>query len=181
MRIELRVPTLDRALMGVLLRAFAQRYPVSVIGRASGTWIEATIPDTKPALDDALSALVACNVLILRRLAALGVRVPSLYASGVRYVREPVGREWWQTVVDNLDEHEGDCEDLACHRAAELIVGGELGARAETIRTARHTFHAITRRADGTLEDPAAVLGMRPLSARQRARALLEVHQHEAP
>ncbi len=45
---------------------------------------------------------------------------PTLYTSGVRYEAEPIGREDWQDVLTTLRRGNGDCEDLASWRAAEL-------------------------------------------------------------
>ena len=69
--------------------------------------------------------------------------------SGVRYQREPFGREWWQTALDNFTEGEGDCEDLASHRAAELNVFDGEPARTIAMHTGERSFHAVVRRADG--------------------------------
>ena len=48
---------------------------------------------------------------------------------------------------------EGDCEDLAGYRAAELRMVGE-PARVKIVPTSRGSYHAIVERGDGSLEDP---------------------------
>jgi hypothetical protein len=93
-------------------------------------WITLRVPDHPMALDAALEGLVRVNVSQLLGLAMRGVRLPTLYESGIKYGAEPAGREWWQTIADNfaeLKKYAGkdrksytDCEDLAGHRAAEL-------------------------------------------------------------
>ena len=47
------------------------------------------------------------------------IRVP-LYQSGVRYAREPIGSEVWQTALETQQLGKGDCEDLVAWRVAEL-------------------------------------------------------------
>ena len=95
----------------------------------------------------------------------------SLYDSGIRYVEEPPGRDDWQDIAETLERQEGDCEDLACWRVAELRV--RLGERAAThVVTVQDlpdprtgdvvtTYHIAVRRADGRLEDPSRLLGMK--------------------
>lgn len=46
---------------------------------------------------------------------------PPLYQSGVRYRAEPSGDERWLSVPHVLAAGLGDCEDLGCWRAAELV------------------------------------------------------------
>jgi hypothetical protein len=159
--IELRIPARDAAALAVALGGFAQLgLRLELNARESGDWITAVVPNDQPSLNAALGVLQSVSALQLARAKHAGVRMPYLYESGVRYVREPRGREWWQTVADNLYMLEGDCEDLATHRAAELNVYTGEPARAETIRTGPRTFHAIVVRANGQIEDPSAKLGM---------------------
>jgi hypothetical protein len=106
-----------------------------------------------------LEGVVAANYVVMeaaRRL--IGPHVfPPLYESGIRYAREAPGRESWQFAHELLETREGDCEDLACYRAAELRLDGE-PAIAEVVRTPRRSFHAVVRRADGRIEDPSKIL-----------------------
>jgi hypothetical protein len=113
-----------------------------------------------------LAALVRCNVLQLRQGVVVdGKRrpLPSLYSSGVRYKAEPKGRESWQDAPTTLQVGHGDCEDLAAWRAAELRLQGE-NAQACLHRRigpdGASLMHAVVRRADGSIEDPSAKLGM---------------------
>jgi len=124
------------------------------------------IPDLPQALNEALEGLVRVNVKMLLAAFRAGRPVPPLYTLGVRYKREPVPREWWQTVADNVVEKWLDCEDAAGHRAAELRVGGILAgipypARAVCRRTGPKSYHAIVEHPDGRTEDPSRVLGMK--------------------
>jgi len=91
-------------------------------------------------------------------------QTPKLYESGIVYKREPAGRENWQDIGTNLKELEADCEDLACHRAAELYVfGHDKRVRPYLVyRTFGKAtlYHVKVKHGNGTLEDPSAKLGM---------------------
>ena len=69
---------------------------------------------------------ILLNALYLSDCAILRARpnIPRLYdtATGVRYQREPRGQEDWKDIPSIIRDHHGDCEDLACWRAAELTV-----------------------------------------------------------
>lgn len=92
--------------------------------------------------------------------------IPRLYDSGVRYKREPVCRingrermcEEFVTAPLVVARGVGDCDDLGGYRAAELKLAGE-DARAFARRSAAG-WHVVVRRADGSIEDPSAKLGM---------------------
>ena len=123
------------------------------------------VPDLPVALNGALEGLVRVNVALLRAALRVGRPVPPLYSLGIRYKREPVPREWWQTIADNLTERVADCEDLAAHRAAEcrlagLLIGIPYPARAVAIRTGKNTYHAVVKHPNGRIEDPSRALGM---------------------
>lgn len=83
---------------------------------------------------------------------------PALYESGVRYQRER-DREEWRTVPVLLARRTGDCEDLACWRAAELRVAG-IDARAVVYKAAPRLWHVVVKLPDGSTEDPSRELGM---------------------
>jgi len=88
---------------------------------------------------------------------------PALYRAGVRYEREPEGQERWLSIPHVLAQRWGDCEDLACWRAAELVLAGERTAR--PVFKSRwsprgHLYHILVERADGSIEDPSRKLGM---------------------
>jgi len=107
-----------------------------------------------------LEALVATNEGFLTQ----HPTTPALYASGVVYVEEPPGRDHWQDIPRTIELREGDCEDLACWRIAELRVRGLEYARPFV----RHQvigsivlYHVAVLRGDGQIEDPSKTLGMR--------------------
>lgn len=168
MRIELRILHGDAAALQLARRGFAR---LGVTSRErekhDGRWFAVQVPERK--LDGALGVLQGLSELQLSR-AAMAGPVPSLYGAGVRYQREPLGREWWQTAHDNFSEGEGDCEDLASHRAAELNVFHGEPARTIAVRTGARSFHAVVERADGSIEDPSLALGMMPSGSRRRRR-----------
>jgi hypothetical protein len=88
---------------------------------------------------------------------------PKLYASGVRYRREPRGLEQWLSVPEVIARGYGDCEDLAAWRVAELRSQGEhatFGVSGQQRDNGKWTFHITVHRGDGTPEDPSRRLGM---------------------
>ena len=88
-------------------------------------------------------------------------RIPRLYASGVRYRREPLGQESWQLPTVTLQARSGDCEDLAAWRAAELVVTGEDRRAKAVVRIVRAgLMHCVVLRGNGAIEDPSKILGM---------------------
>ena len=101
----------------------------------------------------ALRGLTAVNREVLRE-----GQLPSIYASGVRYQPEALGQENWQRADETFARGFGDCEDLATWRAAELQLDGEVGAYADVVQTGARKYHAVVRRADGSIEDPSRAL-----------------------
>ena len=111
-----------------------------------------------------LGQLTAANVYYLRQAAAAGAPFAPLYASGVRYEREhergPLERpERWRTIPVLHARRIGDCEDLACARAAELQQRG-IDAQPELIHAAPGLWHIVVRLPGGRMEDPSRRLGM---------------------
>lgn len=115
---------------------------------------------TQGLLGHLTEALTQIDVELLRT----QPRPTSLYDSGVRYAREPSGAERWASVPLVLARGAGDCEDLACWRAAELRLRGDAAARvvstAQQLSATRRLFHVLVRHGDGRLEDPSRRLGM---------------------
>lgn len=106
--------------------------------------------------------MTAWNVRQMQR-----AKFPPLYESGTIYEREilcthagvtGICEEWW-TTAELLRRKSGDCEDLSCTLAAQYIIAGETKARARAKRSSIG-WHIQVRRADGTIEDPSAALGM---------------------
>src|SRR5262249_32131497 len=90
-------------------------------------------------------------------------KTPRLYESGVFYQAEPAGQENWQDIPTTLKIGSGDCEDLACWRAAELTEREGIPAR--PVYRWRHRpgltiYHIVVRLPDGSIEDPSRKLGM---------------------
>lgn len=105
-------------------------------------------------------ALIAANVAYLKA----HPDTPRLYDSGVRYAEEAPGSDDWQDIPEMLARGDGDCEDLACWRIAELRVrDGEHAIPFLKCAERRHVmlYHVAVRRMDGSYEDPSRVLGMR--------------------
>jgi hypothetical protein len=107
-----------------------------------------------------LRAVIAANLYHLRA----RPETPRLYKSGVRYERER-NTEEWLSIPEVLARKAGDCEDLACWRAAELIHLGETTAEVvivwrKKVAPGRRTYHVVVRRASGEIEDPSGRLGM---------------------
>lgn len=118
-------------------------------------------PPDPEALEALAEGLVRLNQYYLKRWLSAGVDVPWLYESGAVYRRETPGEEWWETASDVLgiaSHLEGDCEDMANFRTAELRVRLGENARTRVVPTKRGSFHAIVQRGDGSMEDPSRIL-----------------------
>ena len=116
---------------------------------------------------NALDALTLWNVAYLRRHPGM----PALYEASVSYARETRPREDWLPVPLVYRRGEGDCEDLACWRAAELQLRG-IAARAIPHRSSTG-WHIVVLLPGGRIEDPSAELGMgreRPRGKRRGVR-----------
>lgn len=114
-----------------------------------------------PTVDEVSAALCGLTALARVQLDAAeraGAPVPALYASGVRYQREP-GTEVWMGPRDVLRRGYGDCEDLAAWRAAELQRQG-IQARAICYAPRPLLIHCVVQLPDGRREDPSRALGM---------------------
>lgn len=108
-----------------------------------------------------LHMMTEWNVFLMRRL-----NVPPLYRAGVRYIREDyesIYPEDWLDCIEIMSQGGGDCEDLACYRAAELRVRGERARTAfhrKRMPDGGQLVHIFVERANGALEDPSRLLGM---------------------
>ncbi len=116
------------------------------------------VPRLPITLEAVAESLTAVNYMLMTAAGNRGREVPLLYESGIVYRREPPGREWWETVADLLRVGEGDCEDLAAYRAAELRYRYGVPARVRIYRTQRGTYHAVVQYPDGAIEDPSRIL-----------------------
>jgi hypothetical protein len=113
-----------------------------------------------------MEALCRINQGEIRHQQSLGKPFKPLYESGIYYLREPPGQENWQDIYRNFQLGNGDCEDLACHRIAELREVFKIPAAPfVTFRLVEgsYRFHAILRAQTGSgwrWEDPSRKLGM---------------------
>lgn len=103
-------------------------------------------------------ALTSLDMVYLRAHPA----TPTLYQSGVRYLRDRPDQEDWQTVPEVLFRGGADCKSLAAWRAAELRIRGipafcQFRWRGKEDRA---TFHIEVQYPDGRIEDPSKILGM---------------------
>jgi hypothetical protein len=117
----------------------------------------------------ALRILLNALFLIDRLYLKMHPETVGLHLSGVRYEEEPPGREDWQDIPTTLARRNGDCEDLATWRAAELTEQLHVNAYPTFIWKQRPTganlYHIQTSfhdTATGRLitEDPSRDLGM---------------------
>lgn len=125
-----------------------------------------------------MEALVRINQSHIRQFRALAKEkkvpapYPLIYRSGVHYEPE-AGTEDWLDIPNILDARGGtfpgpwgDCEDLACWRAAELREDPYKPVKAKPFAKWRrkpdgaYAYHALVLLPDGRLEDPSLVLGM---------------------
>lgn len=111
------------------------------------------VPTERQALVAALELLCALNLLYLKS----HPKSPLLFDSGIRYKREPRGVESWQTYEQMLVSKQGDCEDLASARVAEIRFRG-LYAEPWPVCNNR-LWHVYVKTSKG-LEDPSKRLGM---------------------
>lgn len=118
-------------------------------------------PLSHASLKTLLMSLMHVDCLYLRA----NKDTPLLYQSGVKYQEEPPGQEDWQDIPTTLKLGIGDCEDLACWRAAELRERYNIMAEPTFIWKVRpnggYLYHIQVRYPDGRIEDPSRALGMR--------------------
>lgn len=111
-----------------------------------------------------LEAVVMANRIQLRLAESRGTPLPSIYACGVKFMREPRGTETFVDIRRVLERGGGDCAHLAAWRCAELLEQGENAAIAVEYRINRkkrsRVFHVVVRRENQEIEDPSLALGM---------------------
>jgi hypothetical protein len=133
-------------------------------GAANGEWLRRS-----RMLATAIKPLLDATVQINRQYLRDFPQTPSLYTSGVRYRQEPKsltrrGIEDFAIIPRILQRGFGDCDDLVPYRVSELIERHGEPARIRIIwkRTPRgKLYHIQVRRADGKVEDPSRILGMK--------------------
>jgi hypothetical protein len=102
------------------------------------------------------------------------MKLPPLYESGIRFEYEPThgsGDEDFATPLDTLERGWGDCDDLVIYRLCELyaptvsftqkgnpvVVDSRAGGC--SCEWTGESMHVQVRLRNGTLEDPAVLLG----------------------
>ena len=113
---------------------------------------------TDHALGTLLDALTIIDAQQLREF-----NIPLLYQSGVRYSHD--GRDDpWRDALSTFAAMDGDCEDFACWRAAELQVRFGIQAWPCFVRKqlagGKQMIHVFVRLPGGRFEDPSRILGM---------------------
>lgn len=108
------------------------------------------------ALNIFCRCLCAYNVKWLRE----HPETPPLYQSGVRYVEQPIGVEQFKPIPLVLAAGQGDCNQLAPWRAAEIRVRNGIKALPEVKQMGPKLFHVFVRLPNGEVEDTSARLGM---------------------
>jgi len=131
---------------------FRPRYRLRSFGRH--------LPLNLAILHVLLGTLVAVNRLILRTVPGL----PSIYRSGVRYVRDQPGQEDWCDLLECLKQGFADCKSFAAWRVAELRENGVPArcdiAEPRLLPGGLLLYHIRVRWPDGHIEDPSIALGM---------------------
>ena len=116
--------------------------------------------ETLEVVQIAVAALFQADVAWLRR----HPDAPRLRDARIPYVAEPRGEERFQDVVATIRRGRGDCEDLACWLAAEMVVRDGIQARPEVWwrkgPAGDDLFHVVVRLPDGSLRDPSREAGM---------------------
>lgn len=91
-------------------------------------------------------------------------KIVPLYSGAIRYEREPLRRENWQSAYTTATRGKGDCEDLAAYRVAELRAKGILAF--PVVRQINPSLRHVTvryldpRTKAWVHEDPSKKLGM---------------------
>jgi hypothetical protein len=116
-------------------------------------------------LHELLELLVGFNLDYLR----VHPDAPDVYDAGVAWREEAPFQEEWLSIPWALQRGaQGealDCEDLCCWRVGHLRFAGERAARCVpsyqgTDHQGDDLWHVQVQRADGSVEDPSALLGM---------------------
>jgi hypothetical protein len=119
--------------------------------------------DSRVRSEQALRVLLDALFTIDRQWLRSNPNAPRIYSSGVFYRAEPIGEERWRDIPSVLREGWGDCEDLACWRAAELVEREGIAARPSyrwRRRPGISIYHIVVRLPNGRIEDPSRKLGM---------------------
>lgn len=89
--------------------------------------------------------------------------IPDLYSGAIRYQREPLRREHWQSARETVQRGVGDCEDLSAYLIAQYRARGVLAFPiVEQVNPSLRHVLVRVQRPDGSwqTEDPSKRLGM---------------------
>ncbi|HEY6726635.1 MAG TPA: hypothetical protein VI197_21520 [Polyangiaceae bacterium] len=135
--------------------------------------IQIAVPEehvSKPVLDGALEAVTRLNEQLIKD--GVSPTADQLIARGAIWRPEPPGQEHFDHGGIIAKRGEGDCDDWAPLKAAQLRVTGEdPGARAVVKRSGEKRWHALVLRSDGSYDDPSLDAGM-PGAGSARAAAV---------
>lgn len=132
------------------------------LGRGARQWLRRS-----RMLAWAIKPLLEGNVRVNQLFLRTHPTTPWLYESGVVYKNEPKGQGYEEfALIPTVHERGwGDCDDLAPWRCAELRerAGEHAKIRVQWKKhpNGQKMFHIVVRRANGDIEDPSRVLGMR--------------------
>lgn len=129
--------------------------------------LRVSVSDDEGSRDRVLRILLWALVKLNREYLRMNPGTPSLYKSGVRYIREKEGEEIWPTIGEVIRAGGGDCEDLACWRVAELLERGVPARPAWRHRKVRMPsgqlgtlYHILVFIPGKGFEDPSRACGM---------------------
>lgn len=124
--------------------------------------IQIAVPEahvTKPVLDGALEAVTRLNEQMIKD--GSSPTADQLIARGAIWKPEPPGQEHFDHGALIAKRGEGDCDDWAPLKAAQLrVTGVDPGARAVVKKSGEKRWHAIVQRSDGSIDDPSLDAGM---------------------
>jgi hypothetical protein len=127
------------------------------VGTTKTIIIEVEVPWSLAGVRTALAAATVANVELMKEWKKQGRKVPRLYQAGVKWKRQPPERfSLFPTV---LARGNGDCDQLAAWRAAELQLKG-IKAKAIPRWVRPKLMHVVVQLPSGRLEDPSRLLGM---------------------
>lgn len=126
------------------------------------------VPRDDVVYQAALLTLTAVDIWCLRGARNRRIRLREgpfapLYESGVRYRDEADNQEQWFSTLALYEAGFGDCEDLACARAAERLTIGDHcqpSFQLQGTEGGQRLYHVLIQNPDGSHEDPSARLGM---------------------
>lgn len=118
-----------------------------------------------PELDQGVLAesvrfLARINCQLLRRLNARGVSLPSVYSSGVRYVRDE--KDVWRDCLNAYSRGAADCKSLIAWRIGELwYANAPADVGITWTRDGERWLYHVTAKTRNGEEDVSRTLGMR--------------------